>query len=78
MVWAKIRIWNHQNPLLPGCEDPTCECAWCMWIKEMKEFPDAEHDDTIDGAWFTRLGINKLIKPREEQKPKWGELSIRI
>jgi len=71
----KFRYYVHQNPLKGG--SVPCDCAWCSTILELRDFPNAENDDSIDGHWFARVAANKLTH-RQIQKPNWGELNLTL
>lgn len=40
--------------------DLTCRCSFCVWLKEMKDYPIGEHDDTVMASWFAREASKSL------------------
>lgn len=34
--------------------EPNCQCGWCMWEKEMLDYPQSETSDTTMAMWFAR------------------------
>jgi len=36
---------------------PACQCAWCVWVGEMKLHPLASTTDCVMACWFSREAI---------------------
>ena len=32
----------------------TCQCPFCTWVREMKDYPIGKYDDTVMGSYFAR------------------------
>jgi len=48
-------IDNESWEILMGKRhDLTCQCEFCIWTKEMKDYPIGMYDDTVMGCWFAR------------------------
>jgi len=54
---------DRGNWIIPAGGTPHgggCECAYCVWQREMSLYPAAEHSDTIMAMWFAERAAQKV------------------
>jgi len=37
-----------------------CPCVYCVWLEEMRKFPDAKYDDTVMACWLAREAARRF------------------
>jgi hypothetical protein len=45
---------------LPEMHPDSCSCGYCMWIRELKEFPLGKFSDTVMASWLFREAVRKM------------------
>lgn len=62
-------IDNQSWEILMGDRhDLTCSCSFCVWVREMKDYPVGTYDDTVMACWFAR----EASKPDRKRAGVWG------
>lgn len=53
--------FEQRNWILPEFHMEGCNCGYCVWIQELKEFPLGKYSDTVMASWLFRESIRKYM-----------------
>ena len=67
-------MWSFPLTLIKGHDRGSCDCGWCIWIREMAGHPGWVTTDAVMACWFAREGLRlywntgfyEEIEPEEE------------
>lgn len=54
----KKRMWVVPRDEYAG-HDPGCQCSWCVWDAEVRDYPHGQQTDTVMAMWFCREAMAK-------------------
>lgn len=58
-VEFKNKAWVIPEAEFMG-HDVTCRCGWCVWQREVVDFPAGATSDTVMAMWFAREALAKF------------------